>query len=549
MKVSFFCVQPMSISINDYINLVDYDVKKENIVMGNLPSWMIELKKISNIAYENTINIKIESSKEIFLKKDIENKISEFIILEDKTAFLLFDYKLMTFNLCMELKMDLSYLSEEELDILIRKNGIENNFYYKVRKLIVKEDEESKLSNWTEDIIENSIIKIKEKINKISGYELKENVIVKPSTGNITVFIDLKDKDKIKKNKIEKFMKLNYEADRFDIENPEPLNLGKYDKYYFGGRFHTITYSDERNLISYYTIQYQVQQSWFYSGIITKLYNEINIKIIDIENKISYREKQKLINYFINKISTFELENEAFKMAIENNNEKIYKRIEKKWNIEETIKNIRDYINRFEKILEDQHKKLIEYENASKSIKEDDLKKQIELLNEERRQLEENGMKDHLTRAYNRQKFDLDMKERKKEEFYLAFIDGDKFKNINDKYGHQAGDEVLKKIVNTMFSVLKENEIKGLVYRFGGEEFLITMFEEKNISVLGILNMIKEEIEKAEIIYGENKIKFTISIGAVKSQENQSIEQIVEVADQLVYKAKENGRNRIEYIF
>ena len=162
------------------------------------------------------------------------------------------------------------------------------------------------------------------------------------------------------------------------------------------------------------------------------------------------------------------------------------------------------------------------------------------------------GYKDQLTRAFNRKKLYVDIEEyvlNSSDPYFLAFIDGDKFKNINDTYGHQAGDEVLKLMVDVMFQVMKDDEVEGGVYRFGGEEFILVIFNEKKNGVLGLLNQIKDDIEHSVIVHDEREIKFTISIGASKLQEGQSLQDIIEISDQLVYKAKENGRNRIEYIF
>lgn len=554
MKVTFFCVQPITISLETYLEIVNYDILPDIENADKLPYWMTQLKKISNIAYENTLCLNVEKVNDIFIKKDIEKNISELILLNKVNACLLFDYKLLSFTLCLEVEMDLSYFSEKDLDNLISTKGVNNNFYFKARELLVREDSDSIISKWTDMTIDNSFIAVKEAFKTFYTYDIdiEKDLEVKPSTGNITAFIDLNEEKYQDKKIIDKFMLLNYEADRFDIENPLPLELGEFNQYYFGGRLHTITYSDKRNLISYYTIQYQMQHSWFYSALISKLYNKINSKLMDREKRISYRDKNKLINYFINKISIFELENESFKMAIENNNEKIYKKIESKWNVEKTIINLSTYIKRLEKVLKEEHNNLIAFEKASKSGKEKELLEKIDELNEERRLLKEAGDRDHLTRAYNRQKFDADLEEyflSNNEPMFLAFVDGDKFKDINDNYGHQAGDEVLKKIVNIMFASLKSNEVTGGVYRYGGEEFILTMFNEKNSSALGALNMIKDAIEKSEIIYNDHVIKFTISIGAVKSQEGQTMQEVVELSDQLVYKAKENGRNRIEFIF
>ena len=96
---------------------------------------------------------------------------------------------------------------------------------------------------------------------------------------------------------------------------------------------------------------------------------------------------------------------------------------------------------------------------------------------------------------------------------------------------------------------MQENNVQGEVYRFGGEEFLIIIYNEKDTSIIGILNLIKDSIEDTVVEHNKKQIKFTISIGATKSNQNDSIEDMVERSNLMVYKAKENGRNRIEKDF
>ena len=102
------------------------------------------------------------------------------------------------------------------------------------------------------------------------------------------------------------------------------------------------------------------------------------------------------------------------------------------------------------------------------------LKDELAKAKIEKRLLEDKASKCPLTRAFTRGIYDQEVikffKENK-ETLALAFIDADKFKSINDNYGHHTGDEVLKHMVNTMFHIIKEKG--GKVYRYGGEEFII----------------------------------------------------------------------------
>ncbi len=156
-----------------------------------------------------------------------------------------------------------------------------------------------------------------------------------------------------------------------------------------------------------------------------------------------------------------------------------------------------------------------------------------------------------MTRAFNRRCFDDDAKrffEKSKNTLSCAFVDGDKFKDVNDTYGHQAGDEVLKFIVNTMFAHTKTLK-RSRVYRYGGEEFIILFADEDKKSVISCINAIREDLESSAVSYENFKIPITISAGVSFFKENDTLEKFVERADKGVYLAKENGRNRIEVCY
>lgn len=177
------------------------------------------------------------------------------------------------------------------------------------------------------------------------------------------------------------------------------------------------------------------------------------------------------------------------------------------------------------------------------------LKKKLEHSENERRLIVDASKKDPLTRAYNRRCFDADIeaffKSSLREQISLAFVDGDKFKSINDTYGHQAGDKVLQVLSNVMFEGVRELK-RARVYRYGGEEFLIVFVGEEKKDVLDHLNKIRKTIENTPIVHEVHTIHITISIGVSFVGNNEEIKDFIERADKAVYRAKENGRNRIE---
>jgi diguanylate cyclase (GGDEF)-like protein len=124
-------------------------------------------------------------------------------------------------------------------------------------------------------------------------------------------------------------------------------------------------------------------------------------------------------------------------------------------------------------------------------------------------------------------------------------IDIDHFKEINDKFGHQAGDLVLQTV-----GKLLQNQIRlyNTACRFGGEEFLIVMVDILREDAIKRAELLRKIIEKLDIVYhGELLPTITVSIGLSTFPENASNSQmLIELADKALYQAKDAGRNRVE---
>ncbi|WP_152184687.1 GGDEF domain-containing protein [Sulfurimonas indica] len=171
-------------------------------------------------------------------------------------------------------------------------------------------------------------------------------------------------------------------------------------------------------------------------------------------------------------------------------------------------------------------------------------KGQIAELVEERRLLQEELIKDPLTRAFNKRKYLEDIEKFDVKECIIAFIDGDKFKNINDTYGHKTGDLVLQMIADKAFKQIKGQNI-GL-YRYGGEEFVLISHENRQ-KTHAILENIRKSIEDNELHVNGNIIKFTISTGACIGEWYDSFDKATNCADEMMYRAKKGGRNKIVF--
>ena len=156
---------------------------------------------------------------------------------------------------------------------------------------------------------------------------------------------------------------------------------------------------------------------------------------------------------------------------------------------------------------------------------------------------------DGLTGLYNRRQFEIGLEQecnrtkRHPSDFSLAILDIDFFKKVNDNYGHQYGDYVLKTVADLMKQSFRKTD---LLYRYGGEELVIIM-PETNIEGAEIpVQRLRRMVEEYVFDYNGVKAKVTVSIGLTMNYQNLNTSaEILKSADEALYRAKEGGRNRV----
>ncbi|MBQ8481076.1 MAG: sensor domain-containing diguanylate cyclase [Alphaproteobacteria bacterium] len=126
--------------------------------------------------------------------------------------------------------------------------------------------------------------------------------------------------------------------------------------------------------------------------------------------------------------------------------------------------------------------------------------------------------------------------------FSLLLIDADKFKKINEKYGHQLGDKVLIKMAEICRNSVREDDV---VARYGGEEFIIFLNNTNTRTAVRVAERLRQSIEDDFIKNENDTIKFTASIGVVSSEKTASIELLLRQVDDAMYQAKRDGRNKV----
>ena len=156
---------------------------------------------------------------------------------------------------------------------------------------------------------------------------------------------------------------------------------------------------------------------------------------------------------------------------------------------------------------------------------------------------------DGLTGLYNRRQFEIGLEQecnrtkRHPSDFSLAILDIDFFKKVNDNYGHQYGDYVLKTVADLMKQAFRKTD---LLYRYGGEELVMIMPETNIEGAVIPVQRLRRMVEEYDFEYNGVKAKVTVSIGLTMnySNLNNSVD-ILKTADEALYKAKEGGRNRV----
>ncbi|MFO8031879.1 MAG: diguanylate cyclase [Desulfohalobiaceae bacterium] len=172
---------------------------------------------------------------------------------------------------------------------------------------------------------------------------------------------------------------------------------------------------------------------------------------------------------------------------------------------------------------------------------------QTRLLNTQA-QLQQLARIDHLTCSYNRRailellKQELDRAKRENSQLSLAMLDIDHFKSINDQFGHQIGDLVLQECVRRTEEVLRRYDLLG---RFGGEEFLLVLPNTNLNQAKKICTRVKENISNKPIKAQGQEISCTVSLGVSTWQGEISLDQLIMQVDAAMYKAKDDGRNKV----
>ena len=175
-----------------------------------------------------------------------------------------------------------------------------------------------------------------------------------------------------------------------------------------------------------------------------------------------------------------------------------------------------------------------------------ELEQSVEVLRDMESTLRKKASVDALTKLFNRSETDNSLKQgmalvkQNKNHMCIIMADLDKFKNVNDTYGHVVGDHVLQDIARRLQAAVREFDIVG---RYGGEEFLVILNNTPYKTAQQVAERIRERINSTPINVDGQAINMTISQGVTEAKPFDTIESLINRADEALYQAKSQGRD------
>lgn len=161
-------------------------------------------------------------------------------------------------------------------------------------------------------------------------------------------------------------------------------------------------------------------------------------------------------------------------------------------------------------------------------------------------QLQHLSRTDHLTQLYNRGHWEQSVElayQRQSHGMSLVMLDIDHFKSINDRYGHPAGDAVIRQVSTLIRQHVRAGDVAG---RYGGEEFALLLPHTDHDGACKLAERLRQAVEHQEVIYQGQSIRFTISLGVASlDRPTQDHRCLIGWADQALYASKHAGRNRV----
>ncbi len=209
-----------------------------------------------------------------------------------------------------------------------------------------------------------------------------------------------------------------------------------------------------------------------------------------------------------------------------------------------SIAELKDQSRRFiDSYMEKQYKKDKRRNSRMKTIR-----KNLNAVKKQLGEAQNSARVDHLTEAFNRKTFEeyvdqhFKLFQASQQPVSLMLVDIDHFKRINDTFGHQVGDFVLKELVTTLKQMFTRES--DLLARIGGEEFAVILPDFKAEHAVKKAEEVLNKVRGEVYVHDQNQIRFTVSIGIAQLSQGESKEAWIKRADLALYNSKNTGRNR-----
>lgn len=177
-----------------------------------------------------------------------------------------------------------------------------------------------------------------------------------------------------------------------------------------------------------------------------------------------------------------------------------------------------------------------------------DLEKRFTELQKSLQSAEEEKFTDYLTKVLNRRAFDTEIEKIEKKHkvfgshYAIVFYDIDHFKSINDNYGHDCGDAVLRTFAAVLKNLTRQEDI---VARYGGEEFVVILNYTNHKEINKYINRVRDLVKTSDFIYKGEKLEVKFSAGIGFREYHQTPMETIHKADELLYEAKHSGRDKV----
>ena len=200
-------------------------------------------------------------------------------------------------------------------------------------------------------------------------------------------------------------------------------------------------------------------------------------------------------------------------------------------------------VDSFEKGTQVLSQELTTYSNELK-----EMDKKIKRLEKELEEAKKDSREDFLTKLYNKRALEEFFEKKEAEykrhntNYSMVMFDLDHFKNINDTYGHDTGDIVLRSFAKILQSQIRKEDILG---RFGGEEFVALLGQTDINGAKAFAEKVRKNVEQKRFMHKKERMPITVSCGVSERKQCNSMEELFALADENLYKAKNGGRNRV----